>query len=350
MNDLPKRDLLIDYLQGALPDADHRRIEKELSSSPELREELERTQRYLDSMHQLKSERPPVDFLQKVNAKIDRPGFVAGLLRKLFLPLTTKLPFELAGLVAATLIVVVVLKPFERTRDIVSYTESVTESATPPPPPQRPSISERVESAPSLKEESLPKTQKDKQLDTKSSNKPMNKPALRKRAIPLPNNELSVSKLSAQPPIAASAPAPLTSDDRSERERTSAMDTTPADQPDTVWIVLAMADERFAAKKSRARYASHEEISSFVTSKGSPPDSMPELPVRKPGFLEALAERHQGMLHSNQPPDSTYLVEIQSDRLDAFLKDLSSFGTPSPESLPAAKPVRNIVLKIELNS
>lgn len=66
------RDLLSEYLEGELQDADREALEQRLAEDPVLRADLEALRRTLAALGALPEESPPPDFLSKVKQKLKR--------------------------------------------------------------------------------------------------------------------------------------------------------------------------------------------------------------------------------------------------------------------------------------
>lgn len=112
MNKQYARELLADFLRGECSEEDAAQIRRMLDEDEALREELDRLREYFDALGSLEPIRAPSGFLNTVRERIERPS----LIRRLFVPLHTKIPLELAGLGATIAIVLVVLKPFDYTQ------------------------------------------------------------------------------------------------------------------------------------------------------------------------------------------------------------------------------------------
>lgn len=99
-------ELLSAYVDDALDPVTKVEVEEHLAGCPTCPAELASLRTYLEAMSSLPPVRAPADFLTSVHERLEQPGLVKRFLAWLFFPVKTKLPFEMAGLVAASLLVV----------------------------------------------------------------------------------------------------------------------------------------------------------------------------------------------------------------------------------------------------
>ncbi len=108
--------LLDDYLRGTLASAERDAVAEHLVSCGKCSAELEFLKRYREGLASVPPLRAPAGFLAKVREGIARdtaarPPARRGIISRLFLPLTIKLPLEAAGLLATAALVFVLVKP-----------------------------------------------------------------------------------------------------------------------------------------------------------------------------------------------------------------------------------------------
>ncbi|MBW1999985.1 MAG: zf-HC2 domain-containing protein, partial [Deltaproteobacteria bacterium] len=99
------RQYLSEYVDGALDEETRTLVDKHLSSCRGCREELEALKSLVNELGSMESVDPPEDFLDQLHARMDRPSWPSRIIRKLFTPMRTKIPLELAGAVAVLILV-----------------------------------------------------------------------------------------------------------------------------------------------------------------------------------------------------------------------------------------------------
>ena len=87
-----------------------RSVEEHLADCPTCAAELASLRTYLEAMDSLPQVQAPAGFLTSVHERLEQPGLLKRLLTWVFLPLKVKLPFEAAGLVAASVLVVLLYR------------------------------------------------------------------------------------------------------------------------------------------------------------------------------------------------------------------------------------------------
>jgi hypothetical protein len=118
--------LLHDYARGRLSEEERLTVQRALENDPLLRAELERIRVYYNELKILPEVKAPADFLQKVRSRIEQKSFFEKLRDLIFFPLYIKLPIEIAGTVAAGLLVIIIFNPFS-TKVNVKENYAVTE-------------------------------------------------------------------------------------------------------------------------------------------------------------------------------------------------------------------------------
>lgn len=122
-------ELLSEYVDDALDAPTKARLDEHLAHCPTCTAELASLRSYLGAMASLPRVQAPADFLAGVHERLEPPGVISKLANWLFFPLKLKLPFEVAGLVAASFLVVLLYRGTEPER--ASFTQA-------PPPPSAP--------------------------------------------------------------------------------------------------------------------------------------------------------------------------------------------------------------------
>ena len=100
------QDLLSDFVDGILADDESAMVEQHLAGCPDCQATYESIVKVIGYMNRMESVDEPADFLEKVNARLDRESPLEKFVRSLFFPLKIKLPLELAA--AAVVIVLIV--------------------------------------------------------------------------------------------------------------------------------------------------------------------------------------------------------------------------------------------------
>ena len=130
-------DLLSEYVDDALDPSTRAHVEEHLAHCRTCTAELASLRTYLEAMGSLPQVQAPADFLASVHERLEQPGLFKRLLTWLFFPWKVKLPFEAAGLVAASLLVVLLYRgtdPEKAQLAPVSPAPSLQAPAAPPAP------------------------------------------------------------------------------------------------------------------------------------------------------------------------------------------------------------------------
>jgi hypothetical protein len=105
------RGMIPDFVRGLLPPEEAQVVANALSTIPVLAKELDAAKRYYTVLNQLPESDIPVDFLDRINRRIDHKPWIQNIIDLLFKPFFPKIPLEFAGLAACLVVVVVMLKP-----------------------------------------------------------------------------------------------------------------------------------------------------------------------------------------------------------------------------------------------
>lgn len=113
MNCSQVTELLTEYADNRLDPATRIDLEQHLAHCQACAAEWASLRAYFEAMDSLPRVRAPADFLANVHARLEQPGWFKRLLSWLFIPMKLKLPFEAAGLIAASLLVVLLYRGTE---------------------------------------------------------------------------------------------------------------------------------------------------------------------------------------------------------------------------------------------
>jgi hypothetical protein len=103
------RDKLSEYIDGMLSQEEASAVKEHLDHCPACMDEYEETVKIIGHMNQMESLDPPDSFVEKVHERIEGPSSLQKLIKGLFFPLKIKIPLELAGVVAAALLVIYIV-------------------------------------------------------------------------------------------------------------------------------------------------------------------------------------------------------------------------------------------------
>ena len=130
-------ELLSAYVDDALDPATKAGVEEHLAECRTCAADLASLRTYLEVMGSLPPVQAPVDFLASVHARLEQPGWFKRLLTWLFFPIKVKLPFEMTGLVAASVLLVLLYRGTEPEKtqfSPVSPAPTLQAPAVPAPP------------------------------------------------------------------------------------------------------------------------------------------------------------------------------------------------------------------------
>ncbi len=97
---------LSEYADGMLPEAEASKIKEHLAECAGCLDAYESMLKIIEHMNQMQSVEEPADFLERVNARLEKRFSWDRFVRLMFLPLRIKLPLELAGITAACVLLV----------------------------------------------------------------------------------------------------------------------------------------------------------------------------------------------------------------------------------------------------
>ena len=100
------KERLSEYLDGLLDEASRAKVEEHLLTCPGCRQDLSSLDAMVRELGSLKPAEPPEDFLAQIHERLDRRSPLSRALRFFFVPMKIKIPFEVAGALAAAILVV----------------------------------------------------------------------------------------------------------------------------------------------------------------------------------------------------------------------------------------------------
>jgi hypothetical protein len=100
------RNRLSEYIDGMLDETEASEIKNHLAHCAGCSEAYGATIKIIEHMGQMESIEEPADFLDKVNARLDRRFSMGGIFRRLFRPWRIKLPLEMAAAAAVIALIV----------------------------------------------------------------------------------------------------------------------------------------------------------------------------------------------------------------------------------------------------
>lgn len=118
------KELLSAYADGVLTEAETSLVKEHLDLCPDCMDTYEAMSRIIEHMHHMETVVEPDGFLDRVNARLEKPSFLAGVFRRLFVPPGVKLPLELAA-VAVALVLIFYLAGFWADGDLYEITISL---------------------------------------------------------------------------------------------------------------------------------------------------------------------------------------------------------------------------------
>ena len=122
---------LSEYVDDQLDPASKALVEEHMASCESCAAELASLQAYLRAMATVEKVRAPQGFLAALHERLEQPSVFERITKWLFYPLRIKLPMELAGIVAATLLLVFAYQQApkeEKEKDLSSLSGEVRQS------------------------------------------------------------------------------------------------------------------------------------------------------------------------------------------------------------------------------
>lgn len=392
-------ELLSAYVDDALDPVTKAEVEEHLAGCPTCATELASLRTYLEAMSSLSPVRAPADFLTSVHERLEQPGWFKRLMAWLFFPVKTKLPFEMAGLVAASLLVVLLYHgtgPEKAQITPVSPPPSYQAPAAPAPStptspaaipatPARPSAERSMEASrpPAGPRLGVEESKKDDIRTLPSGPPPQSAqtgPAEDSaKAAPVPLRERAepphASRLAPHP----QAPAPAPSQERSKTPVIEPLSATPsvtasAAASTPVELVLRLrppADlpaaprdvsrEQPLAGASSTTTAPHAQEPALTRKAAPAPmraaekaeSTAPASPATTLARIKELVEQAKGSIVSvehEQTPSSLQVVaaQVPARNLPAFLKELRRLGQLEEPDVPPKLANRDAMIQLRI--
>ncbi|MFC1884122.1 zf-HC2 domain-containing protein [Thermodesulfobacteriota bacterium] len=114
------KDNLSSYIDGVLNAEDTASVEDHIKGCENCREELSALRSLVEELNSLDSVKPPPDFLEKLNERIEAESGFSKLMSTLFLPFRIKIPLELATAAITAVLVVFILNLQQEEERIVN--------------------------------------------------------------------------------------------------------------------------------------------------------------------------------------------------------------------------------------
>ncbi len=124
------KERLSEYIDGMLSDEEASMVKDHLAYCTDCKDTYESMLRIIEHMSQMERIEEPEAFLENVRARLERRFSFKGLIRRLFVPIRVKIPLELAGVVAAALLIFH-FSGFREDRALYEITISMGNARTP---------------------------------------------------------------------------------------------------------------------------------------------------------------------------------------------------------------------------
>ena len=347
MNCHETRERLSDLLDEALAASERALVGAHLDGCPDCRRELDRLRATVSLLSRVERPRAPVGFVDRVMAAAHpvphSVQWLRRLGRRLFLPLNIKLPVQAAAMLVIALLGVYLLQRTPELRDATRVERETpvfrseplgTTQAVPTPPPSpsqkdlkagKADFGKLSEPAPRASRESENTVRDERRLDSPQSSPPLTQeykqgPKKEADADRLQKPASPASQVTPAPQVAASsAPAPAAPPAESRaKSRDAAEGQSGALAPEPP----AMAAKRQSATSSvlgRLNVKNH--------------------PAAEQGLADLLARLGGSETGRRQEPGATVVeVLVPEARYADFVRGLTTLGTWTPESQPAALP------------
>jgi hypothetical protein len=105
------------YIDNYLSSEQSAAVKRHLVSCRDCSAELALLKKYRKEMASLKEVKAPADFLQQLNLRIDKQSVLKKFTRTIFFPLKLKLPIEALGVIAVSVLVVILLNPLDQLKE-----------------------------------------------------------------------------------------------------------------------------------------------------------------------------------------------------------------------------------------
>lgn len=110
------KNLISHYLEDDLDSVVKQELDAHFSSCNSCASELRQMRQMLSGLKELPEAEPPLNFLQLVRQRLDKPPFLEELLKRIFVPVYIKIPLEAIAVTATVVIVMVLVHKTELVR------------------------------------------------------------------------------------------------------------------------------------------------------------------------------------------------------------------------------------------
>ncbi len=180
------KELLSDYIDGALDPQARAIVEEHLPGCEGCREELMSLKTLIQELSSLDAVKAPSDFLEKVHERVERRSRFLKIIRMFFVPMRIKIPLQFATVAATAVLVFIVFNMMQPAKEII----------------EEPSLSRQIRVGEKSSTDSVESSLKKPAYKPKAALKSVTKPQLAREDKPI---ELA---LLIRTEIAALAPAP----------------------------------------------------------------------------------------------------------------------------------------------
>ncbi|MGV8074536.1 MAG: zf-HC2 domain-containing protein [Syntrophobacteraceae bacterium] len=313
-------ELLSEYVDDVLDPSIKAHVEEHLAHCRTCTDELVCIRTYLHAMESLPGVPAPVDFLESLQERLEQPGLFKRLLTRLFYPMKLKIPFEVAGVVAASLLVVLLYRGVEP--------EKAQFSSSPPAP---------ATSDMSAREAEKPKKDETPSVSTESPSGPEQTVLTEKlmKAVPPLASRQEAAKTPAEGHLSTKPPERYS--DVSQKPVELVLRLAPsADQPTPQEKVMREqapegASFSAAAPQTRDKALAGKAAPAPMSAERKAEQTTQPNPATTLSRIKDLAERAGGSILSVDYEKETQLPQVVSAQLPAakypsFLNELRSLG------------------------
>ena len=311
--------------------------------------ELASLRTYLEAMDSLPRVQAPVDFLASVHERLDQPGFFRRLLSRLFFPMKVKLPFEVAGLVAASLLVVLLYRGTEPEKaqfTAVSQAPTLQAPSAPgtraplPSASPRPSIEEPLEGSRPTAAPRIP-------LQEQAKGEGQTSHLLSHEAAKPADQDMVAAKPQPEVSLTSQKPVELVLRLTPRTSLQAAPDADLRDQPQTG--VPATPPVGQAQEQSLSRKAA----SALSRSTGSAEQKASASPATPLSRIKALVKQAHGSVLSADREKDTHLpqvvvVQIPARGYDTFVEQLGHLGQLEKASEKPKVPNQDTLIRLQI--
>ncbi|MDD5455235.1 MAG: zf-HC2 domain-containing protein, partial [Candidatus Ratteibacteria bacterium] len=130
MECLKVKELLSEYIEGVLDEQLKKSVEEHLQTCKSCSEELGLLKTYLAKIGSLEKIEAPKDFLEDLHERLQEESKFKKVIRKIFVPVTVKVPFEIAGAAAMLFFVIYLVKTMQPVEKMTAFVPSSREETT----------------------------------------------------------------------------------------------------------------------------------------------------------------------------------------------------------------------------